>query len=197
VKNIFLFLCILFFSQLGFSNPSIQQIKDDEIDNKISKYVNPPAEEIQKYKEDVFVYYRFGDVVGRFPNPDKTHMYAIGYRRLPDNFFYGMEVASYTSENDLLKITATQAHVGYRVIWNNRFLPYTILHIGSASLKDSSGLYEDTSGVATGVDLGMDVVRFMKVKMSVGMRYNHMSFKSSLIPQSSFTELYSIIGFEF
>ena len=191
----FLFNLVFLISLTSLSNPSIQQVKEPE--KKILKYDGEIQETQAGYKEDVLFYYRFGDVVGRIPNPDKSTMYGFGYRRLPDNFFYGFEYTSYISENSLIKVSTAQAHVGYRVIWNNRFLPYTVLNIGSANLKDDSGIYENTSGIATGADVGMDVIRFMKVKLSLGMRYNYMTFKSSLIPSSSFTELYSIIGLEF
>lgn len=190
------FVLIIFLSTYAFaSNPSIQEFHDKKAEEL--KEQNPEVPDSPSYKEDIMIYYRVGDVVGRFPNPDKSTMYSFGYRRLPSTFFYGIEYSKYISENSQMSISTTQAHVGYRVIWNNRFLPYAALHVGTASLSDNSGAYENTSGIATGVEVGLDLMRFKMVKFSSGLRYNSMTFKSSLIPQSSFTELYTIIGLEF
>lgn len=193
--KLFLLLITFLSSYSMASSPSIQEFPDKKLEQ--SKEQAPETTESPTYKEDIMIYYRAGDVVGRFPNPDKSTMYGFGYRRLPSTFFYGIEYTKYISENSQMSISTTQAHVGYRVIWNNRFLPYAVLHVGSATLSDSSGLYESTSGISTGVEVGLDLMRFKMVKFSSGLRYNTMTFKSNVIPQSSFTELYTIIGLEF
>lgn len=194
--NLLLFAIV---SIIGFNpyaaTPSIQ-VENPQLTND-----QPPTTEEEskksKYMEDTLIYYRFAQTVGRFPDPDSTTMYGIGIRRLPNSFFYGIDYSVYISSDQNLKADTIQGSLGYRIIWNNRFLPYAMIQAGSASLKDKSGVYGDASGLATTVDFGLDYLKYGWVKFSIGIRHTNMSFNSKTIPSSSFLDLYSVIGLDF
>ena len=195
-----LFLILIFLSINVFSaQPQIQESSRSEKETGINIYDQDSIskETDSKYKEDTLIYYRSGVTVGRFPDPDSSKLMSFGFRRLPSHFFYGLEYSTYTSADKNKTISTTQAHVGYRVIWDNRFLPYAVFNAGHANFNDSSGLIENASGVSTGLDLGLDLMKFYKIKLSTGIRFNQILLNSKIMPQASFTDLYTIIGFEF
>lgn len=195
-KNIGILLLLVLLNAVNAwaGNPSIQ------VEQKIMVPQTPEIqekEEYPKYMEDTYIFVRSGSTVGRFPDPDSSSLFSFGLRRLPSNFFYGVEYTTYTSASTQYEAKAVQGVLGYRIIWNNRFLPYGMIQFGSASFTDKSQVLSNSSGIATTVDIGVDFLKIMKIKFGTGIRHSNFNFNSKDMPNASFIDLYGIVGLEF
>lgn len=148
--------------------------------------------------EDTMIYLRNGQSVGRFGDAQAITMNGFGYLRYAEHFIYGLEYNSFYSEEIDTRAKNLNGVVGYRVIWNKRFLPYGIFSFGHGNLVDESGQNRyGGNGIAVSLDLGMDVAKLWKVKWSVGIRQTQFSFTNKILPNASFTDIYLVTGFVF
>lgn len=191
----FLGLLMMIICNLAIAgNPSIQV---EENIKKTPTVYEEKKEESPKYLEDTYIYVRSGSTVGRFPDPDSSSMFSFGIRRLPSNFFYGIDYSTYVSSSNNYEAKSVQGVLGYRIIWNNRFLPYRIIQFGNASFNDKTQVISNTSGIATTVDIGIDFLKISYFKFGTGIRHMNFNFNSKDMPNASFTDLYGIVGLEF
>ena len=192
--SLFIFLFFLMIDKSFAGNPSIQV---EQSSKPAPMTIEEKKEEYPKYLEDTYIYVRTGTTVGRFPNPDNSLMFSIGLRRLPSSFFYGIDYTTYTSSDKNYEIKSIQGSLGYRIIWNNRFLPYGLIQFGSASFSDKTNTLPNTSGIGTTVDIGIDFVKFNYIKLGTGIRHSNYIFNSQGMSNASFTDLYGVFGIEF
>ena len=143
------------------------------------------------------VYAKTGQTVARFPDAQPVVMSSIGFKLMADNFFYGLEYNSFYAKNTEMKAETVQGLVGYRAIWNNRFLPYVALQVGSANVKDLSEKVDGANGIAVTLDVGVDLFKFKGFKLSSGLRNTGMTFESNQNPSANFMDLYTAFGYEF
>lgn len=149
--------------------------------------------------EDSMAYLRTGQTVGSFNSvPTEVIMNSAGYLRYAENFIYGIEYNSFYSDQIQLRTTNLQGLIGYRVLWNKRFLPYALFQFGQASLKDESGQdrYRGT-GIAVTIDAGVDLIKIWRAKGSFGIRHTDNSYNNASMPKASFTDLYFMTGIVF
>lgn len=198
----YLLLILLVFKALSSfgADPYIYNVKDSNENDRIK--ITPPKGEPEFAKkalppEDFLVYVKAGQTVARFPDAQPVVMSSIGFKLMADNFFYGLEYNSFYAKNTEMKADSVQGLVGYRAIWNNRFLPYVALQVGSANLKDLSEKVDGANGIAVTLDVGVDLFKIKGFKISSGLRNTGMTFESNQNPSANFLDLYTTFGYEF
>ena len=162
---------------------------------QVDPEVKPPVNEVP---EDTMLYTRVGRSIGSFPEAQSITMNSLGVLRYAENFIYGVEYNTFYSSNNSNRMMDIQAILGYRVIWNKRFLPYAMLEAGPASYKnDNDASLPHGDGIAFTVDAGVDVVKYWKVKVSVGIRNTWGTYSTKEMSTTSFTDIYSMVGIVF
>lgn len=199
MKKVLFAIFVLLTVKVFASEPYIMNL-DQQSQNSGIK-VNPvdplPSFAKKTYPvEDTFIYGKSGQTVARFPDSQSVSMSSLGIRRLSNNFIYGIEYNSFLSKNEY-KADTTQIVVGYRAVWENRFLPYVLFQAGTANFSDGNKVLESASGIALTLDAGLDLFKFKGFKFSSGVRDTSMSFDSKVISGANFMDLYFLFGFEF
>ena len=152
-------------------------------------------EEVKENQEDVMIYLKTGKSIGHFTNDKNISMSSIGYTRYSGSFIYGIEYSSFFGTTTETRIQNFQVVAGYRHLWTKRFLPYVQFQFGQSSLNIPNTTSYD--GIATTLDVGLDVVKIFKIKTSTGVRTTQMIFSNDTIKNGSFTDLYLTFGFVF
>jgi len=175
---------------LTFSTFSFAQDKKESLNIKEDNTAEAPIVRITP--EDSFLYLRVGYTSARFPDSQAVTMNGIGYLRTAEEFLYGIDYTTYY-EGTVRNTNTFQLVMGYRVIWNKRFLPYAKFQFGQASLSDST-LNQNYGGVSVTEDIGTDLIMIWKIKFSTGIRNVQMMYNTNLMPNASFTDFYFTSG---
>jgi hypothetical protein len=153
---------------------------------------------VRSVPEDSMLYIRNAQTVGRITAPQEIVMNSVGYMRYAEQFIYGLEYNSYYAKSIDTRVTNVEGILGYRVLWNKRFLPYALFQFGQATLKDESGGQRyGGNGLSVTLDAGVDVIKIWKIKASLGIRTTNSTFNDPIIPSATFTDLYLMTGIVF
>lgn len=154
---------------------------------------------INEIPEDVMIYTKNGKSVANFAGtPQSVIMNSLGYIRYAEHFIYGVEYSSFYGDESGYRMTDIQAVVGYRHLWNKRFLPYANFQFGHASIaNEKNGALPHGDGISVTVDVGADLFKFWKIKTSGGVRNTWATFSTKDLPAASVTDLYFTVGFVF